>query len=147
MKHFLIRGNLLLSGTLLTGFLAIWLCMAACSSDNDDPVDPDNPENPEGPDKPQPGKPLTEEEADECLAELTARCLLAACNPDAQCNDADKIYSLLETLSNEASRTTRGIWSKAKAAHDFIKVMKDDAEASKNRVWQFTLGYKFDLGD
>ena len=125
MKHFLIRRNLILSGTLLTGFLAIWLCMAACSSDNDDPVDPDNPENPEGPDKPQPGKPLTEEEADECLAELTARCLLAACNPDAQCNDADKIYSLLETLSNEASRTTRGIWSKAKAAHDFIKVMKD----------------------
>ena len=63
MKHFLIRRNLILSGTLLTGFLAIWLCLAACSSDNDDPVDPDNPENPEGPDKPQPGKPLTEEEA------------------------------------------------------------------------------------
>ena len=28
-----------------------------------------------------------------------------------------------------------------------VKVMKDDDEASKNRVWQFTLGYKFDLGD
>ena len=27
------------------------------------------------------------------------------------------------------------------------KVMKDDAEASKNSIWQFTLGYKFDLGD
>ena len=28
-----------------------------------------------------------------------------------------------------------------------VKVMKDDDEASKNRVWQFTLGYKFDLGE
>ena len=27
------------------------------------------------------------------------------------------------------------------------KVMKDDPEASKHSVWQFTLGYKFDLGD
>lgn len=27
------------------------------------------------------------------------------------------------------------------------KIMKDDAEASKNSVWQFTLGYKFNLGD
>jgi len=26
-------------------------------------------------------------------------------------------------------------------------VMKDDPEKSKNRVWQFTLGYKFDLGN
>ena len=28
-----------------------------------------------------------------------------------------------------------------------VKVMKDDPEKSKNSVWQFTLGYKFDLGD
>ena len=28
-----------------------------------------------------------------------------------------------------------------------VKVFKDDDEASKNRVWQFTLGYKFDLGE
>lgn len=28
-----------------------------------------------------------------------------------------------------------------------VKVMKDDDEASKHRVWQFTLGYKFDLGE
>lgn len=27
------------------------------------------------------------------------------------------------------------------------KVMKDDDERSKHSVWQFTLGYKFDLGD
>ena len=53
------KGNLILSGKLLTGFLAIWLCLAACSSENDEPVGPDDPENPVGPEKP-----LTEEEAE-----------------------------------------------------------------------------------
>ena len=28
-----------------------------------------------------------------------------------------------------------------------INVMKDDPENSKNRMWQFTLGYKFNVGD
>ena len=28
-----------------------------------------------------------------------------------------------------------------------VNVMKDDPENSKHRFWQFTLGYKFDLGD
>jgi len=28
-----------------------------------------------------------------------------------------------------------------------VKAMKDDPEASKHRVWQFTLGYKIPLGD
>ena len=28
-----------------------------------------------------------------------------------------------------------------------INIMKDDPENSKNRFWQFTLGYKFNVGD
>ncbi len=40
-----------------------------------------------------------------------------------------------------------GVQLEARYNIGLIKVMKDDAEASKNRVWQFTLGYKFDLGD
>ena len=70
-----------------------------------------------------PKKVLTEEAADETLAELMSRCLLAAAAPDAKCNDADKIYELLETLASQP--TTRGPWSQAKAAIDFVKVMKD----------------------
>ncbi|MBQ7180911.1 MAG: hypothetical protein IJR87_06415 [Bacteroidaceae bacterium] len=125
MKHILERRNLILSGKLLTGFLALWLCLAACSSDNDDPVDPENPENPSGPDNPQPGQGLTEQQADDCMAELMARCMVVACAPDAECNDADKIFNLLEALAEQQMRTTRGVWGQAKAAVDFFKVLND----------------------
>lgn len=125
MNHIFQRRNLILTGKLLTGFLALWLCLAACSSDNDDPAEPENPENPVGPDNPQPGQTLTEQQADEYTAELMARCMVVACDPDAACNDADKIFSLLQALADQQTRTTRGVWGQAKAAFDFYKVLND----------------------
>ena len=123
MKEMMIRKNLILSGKLLTACLAIWVCLAACSSD--DPEEPVKPDNPENPVNPTPGGSITEEQADEYMAELMARCLVVACAPDAECNDADKIFSLLETLADQQTRTTRGVWGQAKAAVDFFKVLND----------------------
>ena len=40
-----------------------------------------------------------------------------------------------------------GVQLEARYNLGLTKVLKEDEEASKNSVWQFTLGYKFDLGD
>lgn len=41
----------------------------------------------------------------------------------------------------------KGIFAEARYNLGLTNIMKDDPENSKHRVWQFTIGYKFDLGE
>ena len=52
-------------------------------------------------------------------------------------------FSIPLAVSYEIS----GIMLEARYNLGLTNIMKEDPENSKNRVWQFTLGYKFDLGD
>ena len=41
----------------------------------------------------------------------------------------------------------KGIFAEARYNLGLTNIMKDDPENGKHRVWQFTIGYKFDLGE
>lgn len=97
--------------TILTA-LCLTMAMVACSEKEDkpEPSTPDTPVVPVEPDKPKIPT-LGEDEASASLAELMSRCMMAAIDPDAKCNDAERLWELIRTVYYQPQ--TRGVWSTA----------------------------------
>ena len=88
------------------------LSLTACTSDDD------------GGGKSGKGK-LSEEKASEYYSELVARSVVLGINPDAKCNDVDRMWELMRALAAEYERSgTRGVWGQAKSLYDFTQAIK-----------------------
>jgi len=88
------------------------LCLTACTSDDDGG-------GKSGKDK------LSEEKASEYYSELVARSVVLGINPDAKCNDVDRMWELMRALAAEYERSgTRGVWGQAKSLYDFTQAIK-----------------------
>ena len=86
--------------------------VSSCSSGSDTPDEPEPvvPNVPVGPETPEVPA-LSEDDASASLAELMSRCMLAAIAPDADCNDAERLWELMCTIYYQPE--TRGVWSTA----------------------------------
>ena len=80
---------------------------------------------------------------------IIAITLMAAVNASAQIDEGNWYVTPKAGIS-VADLTGKQLYNfqlEARYNLGLVKVMKDDPEKSKNSVWQFTLGYKFDLGE
>ena len=90
--------------------IGLAVAIGACSEKNDGPESPDTPTVPTEPEKPEVPT-MSEDEASASLAELMSRCMLAAIDPDAECNDAERLWELIRSVYYQPQ--TRGVWSTA----------------------------------